>query len=59
MIFTEGTEVIYKDFQGIISFVCDTYVVVQITTKPGFNSPGLVVYREYYEKIKISKASEK
>ena len=45
--------------QGIIRFVCDKYVVVEITAKKAFSAPGLLVFREDYEKIEIFKASTK
>jgi hypothetical protein len=59
MSFAQGTKVIYNDMQGVIGFVGDTYVVLQITPKPGSKSPGLIVYRKDYKNIQISKASEK
>ena len=59
MSFAEGTQVIYKDMQGTIGFVGDTYIVFQITTKENSKSPGLLVYREDFKNIQILKASEK
>ena len=59
MSFAEGTEVIYNDMQGVIGFVGDNYIVLQITPKPSSKSPGLLVYREDYKNIKMLKASEK
>jgi hypothetical protein len=59
MIFSENTQVIYKNMQGIIRFVCDKYVVIEITAKKAFSAPGLLVFREDYEKIEILKASTK
>jgi hypothetical protein len=59
MSFAEGTEVIYNDMQGVIGFVGDNYIVLQITPKPGSKSPGLLVYRKDYKNIKMLKASEK
>jgi hypothetical protein len=59
MIFSEGTAVIYKGMYGVIDFVCDYYVVIQIPTQVNQNSPRLLVYREYYKDISIQKASTK
>ena len=59
MSFAEGTEVIYNNVQGVMGFVGDTYLVIQIATKEGAKSPGLLVYRENYKNIQILKASEK
>jgi hypothetical protein len=57
MIFSQNTQVIYKDMQGVVSFVCDKYVVIEMQTKPQFNPPRLLVYRETYKQIEILKAS--
>ena len=59
MSFAEGTEVTYKNMQGVIGFVGDSYIVFEIATKEGCKSPGLLVYRENYKNIHILKASEK
>ena len=59
MSFAQGTEVIYNGMQGVIGFIGDNYIVLQITPKPGSKSPGLLVYRENYKNIQILKASEK
>jgi hypothetical protein len=59
MIFAEGTAVIYKEMYGVIDFVCDYYVVIQLPAQVNRNSPRLLVYREYYKQITISKSSTK
>ena len=59
MIFAEGTAVIYKGMCGVIDFVCDQYVVIQLPAQVNRNSPRLLVYREYYKQISIPKASTK
>ena len=59
MIFAEGTAVIYKEMSGVIDFVCDRYVVIQLPAQVGRNSPRLLVFREYYKQISISKESTK
>ena len=59
MIFSEGTAVIYKGMYGVIDFVCDHYVVIQLPAHPSRNSPRLLVFREYYKQIAIQKESTK
>jgi hypothetical protein len=59
MIFSENTEVIYRDMFGVIDFICDQYVVLKLKPKEGYNPPRLIVFREYYKEIQIYKASEK
>ena len=59
MIFAEGTAVIYKEMYGVIDFVCDQYVVIQLPAQVNRNSPRLLVFREHYKQISISKASTK
>lgn len=59
MIFSEGTEVIYKEMCGMIDFICDHYVVIKLNPKPNSNSARLIVYGENYKQIQILKASEK
>jgi hypothetical protein len=57
MIFSQNTQVIYKEMQGVIDFVCDKYVVIQLQTKPEYTAPRLLVYQEDYKQIEILKAS--
>jgi hypothetical protein len=59
MIFAEGTEVIYKGKSGVINFVCETYVVVEVPSAPDRNPARLLVFRHNYNQIEISKASTK
>lgn len=59
MIFSEKTEVIYKGMYGMIDFVCDTYVVVQVQSKTDRNPARLLVFRENYKLIEIAKQSTK
>lgn len=59
MIFSEGTAVIYKEMYGVIDFVCDSYVVIQMQANPERNPARLLVFREYYKEITIQKASTK
>ena len=57
MIFSQNTQVIYKEMQGVIDFVCDKYVVIQLQTKPQYTAPRVLVYRENYKQVEILKAS--
>jgi hypothetical protein len=59
MIFSEKTEVTYRGMFGVIDFVCDSYVVVQIPSVKNRNPARLIVFREYYKEIEILKASSK
>ena len=59
MIFAENTQVTYKGMCGVISFICDQYVVVQLSPAPDRNPPRLVVFRHNYKDIEILKASTK
>jgi hypothetical protein len=59
MIFSEGTAVIYKEMYGHIDFVCDSYVIVQISAQHNRNPARLLVFRENYKQITIQKASTK
>ncbi len=60
MIFSEKTEVTYRGMFGVIDFVCDSYVVVQIpSASSGRNPARLIVFREYYKEMEILKASGK
>ena len=59
MKFSKGNEVIYRQMNGVIDFVCDDYVVVEIPPDPDRNAPRLLVLRHNYEKLEISKASMK
>lgn len=59
MIFSEKTEVIYRGMFGVIDFVCDEYVVVRLPKRPNRNAPRLLVFRENYKQLEITKASTK
>ena len=59
MIFPQGTEVIYHGMYGVIDFVCDHYVVLKLNAPPGKNPARLIVYRENYKQLQISKESGK
>lgn len=59
MIFSENTEVIYQGMYGVIDFVCDHYIVLKINPLPNKNPARLIVYRENYKQLEISKVSGK
>jgi hypothetical protein len=60
MIFSEKTEVTYRGMFGIIDFICEKYIVLQIPAASANTNPArLIVFREYYKEIEILKASEK
>jgi hypothetical protein len=59
MIFSENTQVIYKQLYGFIDFVCDSYVVIQVQPNVKRNPARLLVFRENYKEIEILKASTK
>jgi hypothetical protein len=59
MIFSEKTEVTYRGMYGVIDFICNSYVVIQLPPAQGLNPARLIVFREYYKEIEILKASNK
>ncbi len=59
MIFSEGVEITYKGMIGVIDFVCDTYVVLKVSSPLSVNPSRLLIYKENYNQIDISKASNK
>ena len=60
MIFAEKTEVYYRGLYGVIDFVCEQYIVVQLpAASPKHNPPRLVVYSNFYKEIEIAKSSTK
>lgn len=59
MIFSEGVEIKYKGMYGVIDFVCDTYVVFQVGSPLTANPARLLIYKENYNQIDMSKASDK
>jgi hypothetical protein len=60
MIYTEGTQVYYKNFLGIVSFVSDQYICVLV--KKGSHKShdvNVVVYRDQFNTLKLYKESDK
>lgn len=58
--FVEKTEVFYNGMCGIIDFVCDQYIVIKLPAASSkHNSPRLLVYSNYYDKVKVIKESDR
>lgn len=54
MIFLEGTDVIYENMSGVITFVGTSYVVIDIpNSRENCSCAKLLVYSENYSKIEI------
>jgi len=61
MSFAVGTEVIYRNQFGIVDFVDDSYIVIEVpnVNQPERASPRLVVHRCNYKNVTIAKSSTK
>lgn len=59
MIFSTDTNVIYEGMYGTIVFVCDNYVVIELTTTKNQEPARLIVFKENQKDIKIQKESTK
>jgi hypothetical protein len=59
MIFSKGVEVKYKGMYGVINFVCGSYIVLEVSSSLSANPARLLIYKENYNQIDISKASDK
>jgi hypothetical protein len=57
--FFEGLEVTYKKMNGIIDFICDQYVVIQVSFEGSASPARLLVFTENYDQIELIKASTK
>jgi hypothetical protein len=60
MIYTEGTQVYYKNFLGVVSFVCDKYICVLV--KKGDHPSQdvkVIVYRDQFDMLRLYKESDK
>lgn len=49
--FVEKEEVSYKEMDGIIDFICSSYIVIQIPAHPGLKPPRLLVFPENYKNV--------
>ena len=61
MSFAVGTEVIYRNQFGIVDFVDDSYIVIEVPNvkEPERTSPRLVVHPWNYKNVTIAKSSTK
>jgi hypothetical protein len=58
--FTAGVYVYYKDYYGVISFVCDEYITICVGKgKLPLKDVCMLVYPEDYDEIKLAKESDK
>lgn len=61
MILSEGIEVYYENYVGRIRFVCESYATLCVNSFP--EQPRrdvcMLIYRKDFDKIKLSKESEK
>lgn len=60
MIYAEGTQVYYKNFLGVVSFVCDKYICVLV--KKGNHKShdvNVLVYRDQFDMLRLYKESDK
>lgn len=53
MEFTEGKTIIYHEFQGILSFVGDNYVVIEIAGSPNRKPARVLIYRHNFDSIQV------
>lgn len=60
MNFTEGLQVKYRDHYGTINFISEKYITlkIKIGDRP-VNDVNILVFREYWEEIKLLKESNK
>jgi hypothetical protein len=54
---SKNTKVIYKEMSGIIDFVCENYIVIQLPAAPDRKSPRLIVLCQDYKNVEIVKIS--
>ena len=57
--FAEGMEVKYRNMCGIVNFICDQYIVIQLPAKPSRNPARILVFRECYKEVTVFKDSDK
>jgi hypothetical protein len=57
--FVEKEQVVYKGMCGIIAFVCNEYVVIELPPKKERKPPRLLVFPENYKNIITDKQSTK
>lgn len=59
MIFSLNTEVFYRQMYGKIDFICESYLIVELTAVSGRKPSRLIVYPENYKNIELIKESTK
>ena len=59
MIFSINTEVFYKQMYGRIDFICESYLIVELTAVSGRKPSRLIVYPVNYKNIELIKQSTK
>lgn len=57
--FVEKEQVVYKGMCGVIAFICNEYVVVELPSKGQRKSPRLIVFPENYKNIICDRQSTK
>lgn len=57
--FIENSEVSYKGMNGVVSFICSSYIIIELAAAKGRNSPRLVVYPDQYINVEVFKDSQK
>jgi len=60
MIYTEGTQVYYKNFLGVVTFVSNKYICVLV--KKGDHKShdvNVLVYRDQFDMLRLYKESDK
>jgi hypothetical protein len=53
MTLSEGTKVSFRNLQGIIDFVCDSYIILQMKPKQNRSPPRLLIPKEFSKEIEI------
>lgn len=49
--FVEKEEVSYKEMDGIVDFICSSYIVIQLCPHSGLKPPRLLVFPENYKNV--------
>lgn len=57
--FIENSEVSYKGMNGIVKFICSSYIVIEVAAAKGRNPARLLVYSDQYSKVEVFKDSQK
>lgn len=57
--FSEGMEVEYDGDYGMVDFIHTQYITIKLPGKEGRSSPRLVIFPQFFDRVKILKDSEK